>query len=179
MYSIASLFECQNSKPWNQLTSECEYSGMRTLEIPHFSWQTAEEYQMEPVKAELENICTSIPPFHFSTSGLGIFAGDRKILFLIIVKTRLLLEIHETLWERMAKYALHAKSFYSPEQWIPHITLNLNPLTEDEFNCALSSLENKTLDFEFEVNHFGLIYLTKESSGVDSIYPLKGVRPIL
>jgi 2'-5' RNA ligase len=176
VFSIASLFECEDSNPWNQLARRCEYSGVQTHQIPHFSWQTADEYQLESTQAALAQICETIPPFQFSTSGLGIFAGERKILFLIIVKTKLLLEIHETIWNQVSKYAINAKSYYSPNRWIPHITINLNPLSDAEFNCSLADLENDTFDFEFEVKKFGLIYLNKDKSGVDSIYPLKGVN---
>jgi 2'-5' RNA ligase len=92
---------------------------------------------------------------------------------LIIVKDRNLLEIHEMIWRRTIQYAIQPNMHYAPENWIPHITLNLNPLTEDQFRCSVDELTSRPLNFEFVVNKLGLIYLTAANSGIDSIYPLR------
>lgn len=173
MYSVAALIETNQTSPWQELASVCEFSGLVTHTIPHFSWQTAENYQIEPVRNKLISLTETIPPFRFTTSGLGIFSNDRKILFLIIVKTRLLLEIHELLWQELSIYANGLKLHYSPDNWIPHISINLHKLDEAQFGCSLTELLKTRLDFEFSVNRFGLIYLNPDSAGVDTVFPLK------
>ena len=176
MYSIASLFEVDSQGPWNVLSSLCEVSGVTTHSIPHFSWQTAETYQIDTVRKKLSYLTESIAPFHFTTSGLGVFINHRKIIFLIIVKTRLLLEIHQTLWDEVAKYGNDSRPYYAPESWIPHISLNLNELSEENFNCCFSKLLNENLQLEFQVNKFGLIYMNENKSGIDSLFPLRGIN---
>lgn len=173
MYSITSIFSNQDETIWQDLNNTCEYGGLHKTAIPHFSWQSAESYQFEPLRVELAQLSTEIGRFSFQTSGIGIFNNKRKIFFLIIVKTRAILEMHEMIWQRTIRYADQVNLHYSPENWIPHITLNLNELTEDQFKCSVEELTQKPMNFEFEVKELGLLYLTASSSGIDSLYPLE------
>ncbi len=81
--------------------------------------------------------------------------------------------MHEMIWKRTIRFTKQVNLHYSPENWIPHITLNLNELTEDQFNCSVDELTQKPMNYEFEVNELGLLYLTATSSGIDSLYPLE------
>lgn len=173
MYSIASIFSNQDKTIWQSLNKTCEYDGMQKTAIPHFSWQSAESYQFDLVRAELGKISAEVAPFSFKTSGVGIFSDKRKIIFLIIVKNRVLLDMHEMIWNRTLQFSEQASLHYSPENWIPHITLNLNELTDEQFRCSVDELTQKPMNYEFEVHEFGLLYLTPTSSGIDSLYPLR------
>jgi 2'-5' RNA ligase len=174
VYSIASLFDTNQSGTWQKISDLCNLSGMTTHSIPHFSWQTADSYQTEPLNSELQLLLKTISPFSFTTSGLGIFNNERKILFLIIVKTRVLLEIHESLWNHLTRFANNPRLYYSPTNWIPHISINLNKLNDEQFKWSLSTLLKSNLNFEFEVKKFGIIYLEQGSSGIEADFPLKG-----
>jgi 2'-5' RNA ligase len=172
VYSIASIIDSNGKDLWGELEDRCKMSGLQRTAIPHFSWQTAESYEFEPLRKALSNICRNIEPFTFITSGLGIFPNERKILFLIIVKDRILIDLHEHIWKETYSFAIQPSMKYSPENWVPHISLNLNKLDDDTFNCALSELTSKPLEFQFEVSQIGLLFLTMASSGIDTIYKL-------
>jgi 2'-5' RNA ligase len=173
MYSIASVFGDDGEELWQELEDRCKLSRLRRTEIPHFSWQTAESYDFVPLREELENLSRNIRTFTFHTSGLGIFPSEnRKILFLNIIKDRNLLDLHEMIWENTILYAQQPNAFYSPDKWIPHISLNLNSLENNQFTCAIEELTSRSLDFEFRVTKIGLLYLTLTSSGIDCLYDL-------
>ena len=178
MYSITSIFETSDGKNsndmWQELENHCEFAGLKKTTIPHFSWQTAESYQIDLLKAKLSQISRNICPFKFQTSGIGVFSNHRKVLFLIIVKTRKLMDLHEMIWRETIQLTEAPNLSYSPENWIPHISLNLNELGDDQFICAVKELTKSPLRLEFEVKQIGLIYLTLHSSGIDSVYPLLG-----
>ncbi len=176
MYSITSIFENQDVCLWDELEKTCDYSGFDKATIPHFSWQSAETYQFEPLRSELSQLASETGPFKFKTSGLGIFNNTRKIFFLIIVKNRPLLELHEHIWQRTIQFAEQPNLHYAPENWIPHITLNLNELSDSQFKCSVEELTARPLQFEFEVKEFGFLFLTPNTSGIDSLYPLKGMN---
>lgn len=173
MFSIASLLEIESTPNWPKIESVCQYSGIIPHTIPHFSWQTAEEYQIEQTRNKMAELAEQIPPFSFSTSGLGIFPDDRRIIFLIMVKTRKLMEIHELLWNELLPFAINPRMHYAPDQWIPHISLNLQALNESQFNCSIEELLKIDLRFEFVVKKIGILYLTETSSGVDYSVSLK------
>lgn len=172
MYSIASVFEDDGQQLWNELENRCPTGCLRRTSIPHFSWQTAESYEVDPLKDELDNLCRNIRPFTFHTSGLGVFPKERKIIFLIIVKDRALLDLHEMIWENTFLYARQPNMLYSPDNWVPHISLNLTELDDNDFACAIRELTTKPLDFSFAVRNIGLLYLTMTSSGVETMFDL-------
>ncbi len=172
MYSIASLFETDVNGPWQQLAGICNASGFSSEAVPHFSWQTAENYRLPEVREKLTQLALEFTPFQITTSGLGVFANDHRILFIIIVKTRLLLEMHERLWRELTPYAEGCKQHYSPQNWIPHISLNLEKLSDDQFNCSFTELSQHPLQFDITVKRLGLLYMLSEASGIDSIYRL-------
>lgn len=176
MFSIASLLDIESTPNWPKVESVCQYSGIIPHTIPHFSWQTAENYQIEQARKKIADLAEQISSFSFSTSGLGIFPNDRKILFLIIVKTRKLMEIHELLWNELLPLAVNPRMHYSPDQWIPHISLNLQTLDDYQFNCSMEELLKIDLKFEFVVNKFGILYLTETDSGIDFSASLKTGR---
>lgn len=173
MYSIASIFGDEGQELWCELENRCSISGLKRTQIPHFSWQTAESYEFDPLREELANIAKNTRPFKFRTSGLGIFPNaDRKILFLNIVKDRNLLDLHEMIWENTILYGHQVNMLYSPDNWVPHISLNLNALGDDEFTCAINELCSRALDFEFTVEKIGLLFLTLTDSGIDCQFEL-------
>ncbi len=170
MYSIASIIRKDDLFFWDDIENRCSSGGLKRTEIPHFSWQTAEEYDSNLLREELANICQNVRPFEIHTSGLGIFPGERKILFLIIAKDRPLLDLHEMIWENTILYAKQPNRLYSPENWIPHISLNLETLDSEAFSCTINELTSKPLSFSFRIEQLGLLYLTMNSSGIDSIF---------
>jgi 2'-5' RNA ligase len=176
VYSIAALFETDPMGDWQRLSKLCDYSGLSSNIIPHFSWQTAESYQLESVRQKMTDLSASIPAFTITTAGLGVFSNDIKILFLIIVKTRKLMEIHELFWKELIPFSFDPRMHYSPENWIPHISLNLQKLEEDQFNCLLDELLKNNLNFEFLVQKMGILFLNPSTSGIDSTIHLKRVN---
>lgn len=175
MYSIASIIRDEDLLFWDEIERRCSASNLKRTTIPHFSWQTAEDYEFNPLREELANICSNVRPFEIHTSGLGIFPGERRILFLIITKDRLLLDLHEMIWENTILYARQPNKLYSPENWIPHISLNLEALDECDFSCAINELTSKPLNFSFRIEQLGLLFLTMDSSGIDTIYDLQNM----
>jgi 2'-5' RNA ligase len=174
LYSIAALLKKDGQRIWNELEERCQLNGLQRSGIPHFSWQTAESYDFPPLREKLAGICKDIPPFKIRTSGLGIFPGERKILFLIIAKDRPLMDLHKRIWEDTIQFSSQASALYSPENWVPHISLNINNLDHVAFECAINDLTSKSLEFEFDIGEMGLLYLTMETSGIDTVYKLSG-----
>jgi 2'-5' RNA ligase len=174
MYSIASLIDSEKENCWSEIEKSCKYSGIVPYNAPHFSWQTADSYQLSEVRQKISSIVNEIRPFEFSTSGLGIFNNDRKIIFLIVVKNKKLLEIHELLWNTLIPFAINPKFQYAPDNWIPHISINIRNIDEKQFSCSLDELLNMKLDFIFHVNEIGILSLKESIPGIDSKFKLSG-----
>jgi 2'-5' RNA ligase len=166
--SILSAFPREKTKSlWTALELQCGLVGIQVAPLPHFSWQVAEYFEKEKVYQILSNFSRSITPFIVKTAGLGIFTGLDPVMYLPIVKSQKIFEIHAWLWEYLSPYANGVNPYYEVSEWIPHITLASNDATPQNLACAVADLSSMDLQFEILVNNFALIYKIGEESGIE------------
>jgi 2'-5' RNA ligase len=138
---------------WEELEEHCCLSGVKITPLPHFSWQIATGYP-EP---ETERIVTAIAgqsqPFKVHTGGLGIFSGPSPVVFLALVKSPQLEELHTKLWQQCSGSAQRLSPFYSPHRWMPHITLIFEETDMQSAKCGLELLAFRQFDWEIEINN--------------------------
>jgi len=142
---------------WSLLENHCGLSGIKFTPIPHFSYQGAEAYALEPVKATLHQIAADTAPFEVQICGLGIFTGDIPVLYLPIVKTQVLLSLHQRIWTAVLQFANELNQYYTPEHWVPHITLAHRDVTQDRLICAIEDLAFFPLNATVRVDQLALI----------------------
>jgi 2'-5' RNA ligase len=90
---------------------------------PHFSYHVAPTYDMERTLAALDHIAKSMSPFTIQTSGLGIFTGEKQVIYVTVVRSDPLERVHRRIWQEITSYATEPNAYYAMPQWIPHITL--------------------------------------------------------
>src|SRR5690349_3549811 len=135
MQGIVSILDeanCQFVEDlWVELETEFGLRGVRTI-FPHFTYQVVESYELEEVEKILAQVAQSAGVFHVSTSGLGVFTGERPVLYVPVVRTQALNEFHRLLWEQITPLASGIHVHYQPRNWFPHITLAIDDLTHDQ-----------------------------------------------
>jgi 2'-5' RNA ligase len=89
--------------------------------------------------------------------GLGIFSGDRPVLYLPIVKSQAMIDLHNQIWERLGSLADRANGYYSPAFWLPHITLAINDLRRENLACALESVAFEPVELTISVDNLILV----------------------
>lgn len=172
MLAIASLLDPGASqstqKIWDQLENQCGLSGVKLTPRPHFSWQSAGIYDIDRVESALQEIALETGTFYIETSGLGIFTGLSPILYLTIVKTELLLNLHKKVWKAILPYSENQNAYYGPDSWIPHITLAYRDVTSDALACAIPDIVNLPLKMTITVDNFVVIYQIDNAEGIRS-----------
>jgi 2'-5' RNA ligase len=173
MYAIASLLDPTADMNvrmlWERFEEHCGLSGIRTVPLPHFSWQGADSYQFEPVEEALEALAKETEPFTVTCSGLGIFTGAQPVVYLALVKDKTLLDVHNQLWERIRPFAIAPNMYYDPQHWVPHITLAFKEVEPERLGCAVADIAFQRIRLTIQVDHFALIYQsTGQSSGLHS-----------
>jgi 2'-5' RNA ligase len=143
---------------WQELEAACGLSGIKMTPLAHFSWQVAEKYNLEQTGEILERVARRTKPFPASASGLGIFTGQVPVVYIPVVKDECLLHYHASLWEETQSVVEGASSYYSPDLWIPHITLAYGDVDLEKLNCAIKTLAFTTLNLEIQVNNLSLVY---------------------
>jgi hypothetical protein len=178
MYAIASLFNPLASQAtqsfWETLETNCGLSGVKTTPYPHFSWLGTENYSWKPVRERLQILSAGIPPFKVQTAGLGIFTGANPILYITLVKTPQLSSIHAKIWSEVFPFLLSPNLYYSPDHWIPHITLAYGDLTIKNLPCAIEGIIDQPLDFGIEITSIEALFHTQDEIGITEVFPLLG-----
>lgn len=157
MEGIATLLEPHRYADieaiWSYLEADCDLKGVKITPVPHVSWQLVDSYQMDMLFAVLEEFCRHAKPFLARTTGLGIFTGENPVIYIPLVKNHQLLRFHEILWNETARAGSGIIPHYSPENWIPHITLASGDVDRIKLSCAMERLAFHTYNWEFVVDH--------------------------
>lgn len=160
MQGIVSTLDTEHNTRIEALWSELEHDfGLKyaCVAYPHFSYQIAESYA-PGVESALRALAAQTQPFEVITSGLGIFTGERPVLFVRVVRDAELTAFHDAVAETVAPYArgLHA-NHYGHEYWIPHITLAIEDLTHDNLPDVIHLLSRRSFDWTIRVDNVALV----------------------
>lgn len=161
MHGLVSLLPEHHYKRvegiWQDLEDDFGLAGIRVTPYPHFSWQIAETYDVEALARIAQTIAAESRPFLVRTSGLGLFSGPRPVIYIPVVKTAELLAFHAQVWERCQSAAQGLSPFYSPDQWMPHISLAYTDVTESNIGPVLRWLAFVPFQWEFTVDNLAFI----------------------
>jgi 2'-5' RNA ligase len=142
---------------WQELEAHCGLVGVKATPFPHLSWQVTEAYELPRLETVVHALTSQVQPFPIHTAGLGIFTGENPIVYISIVKDEPLMLFHSLLWEKMDGIALNPAPYYSPEQWVPHITLTYNDVTSANLDCVMQSLAFQSFDLEIQIDNLILV----------------------
>lgn len=170
MIAIASLLSMQANQQvqhmWDLLDANCGLSEMKQTPLPHFTWQSAENYQLDAAEATLRRIASRVTPFVVLTAGIGIFTGPLPVLYLSLVKSQNMIDVHHMLWSELALLGAQVNDYYAPPRWVPHITLAIRDITPQKLACAMEGLLYYPFEMEIVVDNLALIYQVGSYDGV-------------
>ena len=142
---------------WQELEEKCGLIGVRVTPLPHFTYQVVEAYDQPRLVQILQEIASQAKPFTAQTTGLGLFTGETPVIYLPLVKNDLLLHFHKVIWDRTKESAHGVSPYYSPDLWIPHITLGYGDVTNFNLGCAMETLAFRELNWEITVDNLTFI----------------------
>lgn len=164
MHAIVSLLDQVYYMEIEDLWAELDRKfGVRSIYLtacPHFSYQVAEGYEVEALEAALQSVALNMAPFQIRTGGLGIFTGSNPVLFVPVVRTPELSELHQRLWDELSETARGLLGNYSPERWIPHITLAHADIDKNNLPKVIHLLGERDFDWEVQVDNLSFLYHT-------------------
>lgn len=171
MQAIATLLRRTSSDQsamslWRMLQETCDLAGIKIPQDPHFSWMVAENFEDKAIEDVFANISKKQEEFEISTTGLGLFTGEKPILYIPIVKTEQLLLLHKEIWEQIFPLGVNQSNVYNPQKWIPHITVTSDELSITRLSCVLENIINLPISMRITVDNLALIYSEEESAGI-------------
>lgn len=162
MHALVSLlpapFSEQVEALWQELEDNHGLTGIRVTPFPHFSWHIAQDYDFPALEKWLSAIAANIPPFKVRTTGIGLFTGPRPVVYIPLVKDSGLMSLHAMLWEQTFALGTGMSPYYSPEAWIPHISLAYGDVDRSNIAAVLRDLVGRSYAWEMTIDNLALIY---------------------
>lgn len=162
MHGLVSLLDKKHTRKteflWEMLQEKCGYGGIESAPYPHFSWLIAQDFDWSTLEESMKEIAAETRPFTVRTNGLGIFSGFYPVIYIPLVRTKAMSALHQKIWERTQEIGTNIVSYYTPQNWVPHITLAYEGITQENISCAMQELIFHNFKWEFEVNNIGFIH---------------------
>jgi 2'-5' RNA ligase len=164
MYAIISELDSQSSdvvkELWSRLCEACGLKAIYNLPTPHFTWFVAETLDVQAVEVIVADLSSRSRELTTYVFGFGIFSGERPVFYLPLVKSQAMTDLHNEIWSQVISYSQRPTRYYSPNFWLPHITLAINDITKESLACALESVAFDHV--EMKVSADNLIVVTQE-----------------
>ena len=120
MHGIVSLLDSKHNQfieeLWAELKQEFSVDGVYITPYPHFSYHVAQDYDVDKVEPILQRITSNITTFKVRTSGLGVFTGASPVLYIPVVRSLELTQLHQELWEQISTASSGIVEYYHPDQ---------------------------------------------------------------
>jgi len=172
MNGIASLLDKPAASRvellWQELEARCGLVGVKAMPLPHFTWQVTEAYELSRLETVLHAFARQTQPFSIHTSGLGLFTSEKPIVYISIVKDEPLLQFHSILWDLLKGIAIHPTLYYTPGQWVPHITLAYQDVTSANLDCVMQELAFQSFTWEIQVDNL-IVIAQREDQYIETI----------
>lgn len=172
MHGLVSLlpadYYAKVEELWQMLEDEFDLTGIQATPFPHFSWLVGEDFNWDELEDTLRQIARETEPLIVNTGGIGIFSGPSPVIFIPVVRTAQLSALHQRIWDAIQPIGMDLSPYYSPNLWMPHITLAIKDVTPRKLEYALQKLVFQTFNWAFEVNNIS--FIRKEDDQEDEIY---------
>ena len=162
MHGVVSLLEDKYYRLvedlWAELEKEFGVRGVYVTPYPHFSYQVASHYNVELLEPILRDFVARSSAFQISACGLGIFTGASPVLYIPVVRTQELNRFHAALWKEISQAGAGIVDYYTPENWMPHITIGFGDLNKNKLSQIVRYLSEHNFNWEIIVDNIALIY---------------------
>jgi len=162
---------------WAELEREFSVRGVYITPYPHFSYHVAQHYDVEKLEPILKRITSNITTFQVRTSGLGIFTGTSPVLYIQVVRSLELTQLHEELWRELSTVGSGIQQYYHPDQWMPHITIGFGDINKDKLSQIMPVLATRDFTREITIDNIALIYDTGTKQELKSRFAISN-QPI-
>jgi len=169
MHGLVSLLEkkyyTEVENLWNELEDRFGLRGIKVTPYPHFSWFVVEKFNSKMLEQKMQELSKKLKPFILKTAGIGIFTGESPVIYISIIKNEQLLTQHKMIYQELSGAVDGIVPFYSPNLWVPHISIGYTDITKENIGEVMEYLSFKNFHWEMKINNYGFIYEPTGSIG--------------
>jgi 2'-5' RNA ligase len=154
----------QVSSLWEELKREFRIGATsERVPFPHFTYHGAISYDEMPLRSALEHIASETDPFEVETDGIGIFTGPNPVLYLPVVRSAVLADIHQQIWQALETIGVGITPTYDPRHWIPHITLAQGDITPTHLPEVMQILSARRFSWRIPITNLTVIKTSSDA----------------
>jgi 2'-5' RNA ligase len=124
---------------------------------PHLTYQLAGVKKLDALKKALAEVAATTEPFPAYTTGLGVFPGERPVIYIPVLRSDELNALHRRILAATAPLCLRTDKFSSPDCWLPHISLALHDTTPDLLGPVLAYLNQETYNLKIIIDNIAIL----------------------
>lgn len=114
---------------WNIAETKYNSKGVQSFNHPNLSFQGGLCDDIPSLMNAISNLCANLGPFQITVDGLGFFEQPSNVVYLKVIKSEELKSVHRKVNDLLNKHCSDIFEFYTPENWIPHITVAMDDLS--------------------------------------------------
>ena len=161
MLAITSLLSSPSSDHINALIKSLEtefgLDDVQATPEPHLTYQIVDPVDLAALKDSLHQIASSSTSFVAHTTGLGMFPGERPVIYIPVLRSDYLNQLHHRILEAITPMCSRTDKYSSPDLWLPHVSLALHDTTPELLGPVLQFLNNQTFNLELEISNLALL----------------------
>ena len=161
MLAITSLLSQPHVQRINAVIKKLEEKfGLDDVQAtldPHLTYQLAGVRKLSSLKKALAKVAAASEPFPAYTTGLGVFPGERPVIYIPVLRSDALNALHHRIQEATAPLCLRTDKFSGPDCWLPHISLALHDTTPDLLGPVLAYLNQETYNLKLTIDNIAIL----------------------
>src|SRR5262249_14377912 len=120
MQAVITVFDDPDGRVVQDIWGELERDfGVRAtsvhVPVPHITYQGAASYDRDRLDGILHQVARETEPFTVVTDGLGLFSGPTLVLYVPVVRSPALTQLHQRVWQAITTAGTGTTLVYAPE----------------------------------------------------------------
>lgn len=158
---VVSILEgetyAETKRMWRLFERKYGSKAIQNFPHPHVSFQGGLSENLKILVLKIDDLSSKINPFPVTIEGIDTFERPKRVIFLPVKRTKILRSIHKKIDELLQEYCSWTFRYYTPQNWIPHVTLAQRDITPTNFRNAKRYLENRRFNYELTIHNICLV----------------------
>lgn len=180
MLAITTLLSPPNAARINRiikgLETEFGLDDVQATADPHITYQLAGVRKLSLLKAVLREVARTTKPFPAFTTGLGVFPGPNPVIYIPVLRSDALNQLHRRIVNATAPLCLRTDKFSGPDCWMPHISLALHDTSPDLLGPVLRYLNEETFNLRLNINNIAILQQDGEQFVQEKTFAFDGLK---
>jgi|GEM_PF-3907950 len=152
MIGVVSLLHDEYRLAYESL----EAGAHKRASVPRLSYHVAGSYNWNGVIDALDEIGGHFGPFDIVADAVAIFESIPAVVYLTVSDPEHLRELQRFVFDRVARHSHSPDEYYTPQAWVPHVTI-ASGIDPQEASKLAQSLRSKKLHWKIRIDNIAFM----------------------